>query len=75
MPESTLSMINPLRAFLDARGIRYIWAAERLGITPSHLTRLMDSERPLTAVMADRLAALFDVPASTFLPESREEGE
>lgn len=73
MPNSTMRKPNPLRVFLDERGIRYVWVAERLGISPSHLTRLMDSDRPLTASMAQRLADLFSEPITTFLsdPEAK----
>lgn len=64
---------SPLRAFLDARMVRYSSVAERLGISTSHLSRVMDGERPLTPELAERLGALFEVPPSTFLPER--EGE
>lgn len=57
-----------LRRFLDERGIRYRWVAAKLGISPAHMTRLMDGERPLTAVNAQRLAVLFGVEVETFLP-------
>lgn len=42
--------------------------AAKLGISPAHMTRLMDGERPLTAVNAQRLAVLFGVEVETFLP-------
>jgi plasmid maintenance system antidote protein VapI len=59
-----------LRAFLDERGIRYVWVADKLGISPPHLHHIMEGARPLTEELANRLADLFDVPASTFLPEA-----
>lgn len=62
----------PLRGFLDARGIRYSWVAEKLGFTPSHMTQLMDGKRPLTRKHAETLAALFNEPITTFLPEPNE---
>jgi plasmid maintenance system antidote protein VapI len=46
------------------------WIANQLGISQSYLSRLISGERPITAEMAQRLATLFDVPASTFLPEA-----
>lgn len=56
-----------LREFLDSQGRRYSWVAERIGVTPSHLTRLMDGERPVTTEVAAKLAELFSVPASSFI--------
>ena len=64
---------SPLREFLDSRMARYSSVAERLGVSTSHLSRVMDGERPLTPDLAERLATLFGVPASTFLPESEAE--
>ena len=67
MAQTTLE--TPLRRYLDSHGIRYQWMAERLGITPSHLSRLLSGERPLTIATAGRLSALFNEPAATFLPD------
>lgn len=61
-----------LREFFDERGIRYGWVAEKLGISPSYLTKLMNGRDALPRKHADALAALFSVPANTFLPESNE---
>lgn len=60
----------PLRRFLDERGIRYSWVAEKLGVSPSHMTQVMDGKRPLPRKHAETLAALFNEPIATFLPES-----
>ncbi len=57
-----------LREFLDERMARYSTVAERLEISTSHLSRIMDGERPLTPELAAKLAELFGVPANTFLP-------
>ena len=59
-----------LREFLDERGIRYIWVAEKLEVSPGHMSRLLDGTRPVTEDNAAKLAELFNVPASTFLPET-----
>lgn len=62
-----------LREFLDERMARYSSVARALGISSSHLNHLMDGERPLTEDLAAKLAGLFNVPASTFLPDGGDE--
>lgn len=49
------------------QGRRKIWLAERLGITPSHLSRMISGERVITRDMAGKLAELFDEPVETFI--------
>ncbi len=63
-----------LREFLDARGIRYSWVASKLGIGNSHMTRLMDGERPLTERHALKLIELFGDEARVFLPAEHQDG-
>lgn len=46
------------------------WVAKELATHPSHLSKLISGERRITERMAVRLADLFGVPASTFLPET-----
>jgi plasmid maintenance system antidote protein VapI len=67
------SQSQELREFLDDRGLRYQWVAEKLGVTPSHMTRLMDGQRPITHDLALKLSGLFDVPADTFLTQTPEQ--
>lgn len=67
MQNVSLRKSTRLREFLDGRGIRYSWVAERLGCTPSHMTRLLDGTRPVTQENAFTLSQVFNVPASTFL--------
>jgi plasmid maintenance system antidote protein VapI len=55
-----------LRTFLDERGLRYIWVAERLGISKSHLGHIMDGRRPLNPTLAERIGELFDVDPQMF---------
>lgn len=59
-----------LREFLDERMARYSSVARALGISAPHLNALMNGTRPVTEDNAAKLAELFDVPASTFLPET-----
>lgn len=61
-----------LREFLDERGIRYIFVADKLGVTPGHVTRLLDGTRPVTAENAQRLSEVFGVPPTTFLESEAE---
>jgi len=74
MTTLTLTTISgpELRAWLDERGTRYIWAAEKMGITPSHLTFVMRGERVLTVANAKKLAAACMVPDSTFFAPPRQ---
>lgn len=48
------------------------WVAKELGTHPSHLSKLISGERPVTRRMAARLADLFGVPVSTFGVEVEE---
>lgn len=56
-----------LRALIDERGLRYTFVAAQVGITPSHLTRLMDGERPLRHPVALAMAELLGVPVEQLL--------
>lgn len=56
-----------LRGFLDARGVRYGWVADQLGVSRGHFSLVLSGARPLTGDTAAALAALFGVPAETFL--------
>lgn len=58
-----------LRAFVDARGIRYGWVAEKLGISNAHMTRLLDGTSPIIQRHAETLVELFGDEARVFLPE------
>lgn len=69
----TMMKSSPLREFLDARMARYISVARALGISPTHMTRLLNGESPVTPSMAARLAELFGEPVTTFLPEAGDE--
>lgn len=42
------------------------WVAHELGTHPSHLSKLISGERVITERMAQKLAALFEVPVETF---------
>ncbi len=64
--------MTPLKEFLDSRGTKYSWVAEKLGLNASHFSRILDGERALTDDNAAKLADLFNVPASTFLESEAE---
>lgn len=56
-----------LKELVEERGSKRIWVAERLGITPSHLTRILSGERAITPALAQRAGRLFGVPASELI--------
>jgi transcriptional regulator with XRE-family HTH domain len=47
---------------LDSRGIKRIWLAKQLGISPSHLNRLEKGERPFTQQMREKVSQVLQVP-------------
>lgn len=51
-----------IREMLDARGIKYSWVADRLGISPSLMTRVMQGKAHLTPERRRRLAELLQIP-------------
>lgn len=56
---------------IERQGRRKTWVSEQLGITPSHLSRLILGERPITERNATKLAEILGVPVEDF--ELREE--
>jgi plasmid maintenance system antidote protein VapI len=48
------------------------WIANQLSISQSHLSRLISGAKPITTEVAHRLADIFGVDASLFLPEASE---
>lgn len=57
-----------LREFLDERGVRYSWVADRLGYSQAYITLLMQGSRRVTPDIAQRLGEIFDVDPAVFLP-------
>lgn len=62
-----------MRRLLEQHERDIAWLARKLGRDQSHMWRVVNGERPLTRFMADEMAALFEVPASTFLPTKEAE--
>lgn len=55
-----------LRVVIDDRGLIHSRLAEKLGLTRSHFTRILNAERPCTAANAEGIATLLGVPVETF---------
>jgi plasmid maintenance system antidote protein VapI len=56
-----------LRAFLDAKGTRYTFVANLLGISPSYLTYLMNGRDPLPRKHAVRLGEHYGCAPEEFI--------
>ena len=59
-----------VRQALAERERTMSWAARKVGLSPSHLHRVLEGERPLTEAIAQALAALLELPLCTFGIES-----
>jgi plasmid maintenance system antidote protein VapI len=59
-----------LRTFLDDRGVRYSFIAAKLGISNPHLNHILNGERPLLRVHAERLAAMYGVAVEEFMEDA-----
>jgi transcriptional regulator with XRE-family HTH domain len=46
---------------LEEQGRKRIWLAEKLGVSPGHLTRLLQGERPWTEDLVERAAGLLGI--------------
>lgn len=55
------------------RGLRKWWVAKEIGTHPSHLSKLITGERPITKSMAARLGVLFGVDPAVFRPGGADE--
>lgn len=53
--------------FLAADERNLAWLARKLGHSVPYVYRMSTGERRITEAVADKLAALFDAPASIFL--------
>lgn len=60
-----------LRDLIEARGLKYGFVADRLGLSPSLLTRLLGRERPLKASELVALTSLLGVEAEQFFDGSQ----
>jgi len=59
---------TPLREYLDGRGIRYGWVAEKLGVSAATMTKLMNGTQSISVLHDRALCQLFEEPVGTFLP-------
>lgn len=55
-----------LRQLIDERGIRYAFLADKIGVTRSHFTRLVNRERQITSAAAEALAGILGVETAAF---------
>ena len=46
---------------LEEQGRKRVWLAEKLGVSPGHLTRLLQGERPWTPELVKRAADLLGI--------------
>lgn len=60
-----------LNDLIEARGLKKQWVADRLGMTPSHLSRLLRGERVITETVALKAAELFGVDVRELVPGAR----
>ncbi|GAA0501032.1 helix-turn-helix transcriptional regulator [Streptomyces olivaceiscleroticus] len=57
-PAAQDALHEQVRAAVKAAGLKQVWIAERLGITPKHLSQLLTGRVPLSLDWADRILAL-----------------
>jgi transcriptional regulator with XRE-family HTH domain len=50
-----------LRQVMEEQGRRHVWLAEQLGVSPSHVTRVMNGERTPGPAFRERAAAVLAV--------------
>lgn len=50
-----------IKHLIESQGRRKTWISEQLGVTPSHLSRMIMGERPITDRNAQRLADILGV--------------
>ena len=46
---------------LEEQGRKRIWLAKKLGVSPGHLTRLLQGERPWTEELVERAVELLGI--------------
>lgn len=66
MTSATVQTPTVLRQIIDGLGIRHNFLAERLGVTRSHFTRMLNRERPMTREAVRTLSERLKVPEETF---------
>ena len=63
---------TPLAKVIAEQGRVKGWVAERAGIRPDRLSRLLSGERDMRVSEATRLADVLGVPVATLIPETNE---
>lgn len=66
-------MTTNLRRVMERQGRRHIWLAEQIGVSPSHVTRVMNGERVPGPEFRARAAEMLEVPESELFPEQAEQ--
>lgn len=61
-------MTTNLRRIIEQQGRRHVWFAEQLGVSPSHVTRVMNGEREPGPEFRKKAAALLGVPEAELFP-------
>lgn len=61
-----------LFAYLDARGIRQTWLADKLGISPQYLTEIKAGRKPMPATMPALAAEALGVDIVDLFPDANE---
>lgn len=60
-----------LRRLIDERGIRHVFLADRIGVTRSHFTRLLNGERAPTAAFIEMICTQLGVEPEVFFDGRR----
>jgi transcriptional regulator with XRE-family HTH domain len=58
---------------MAAQGRRHAWLAEVVGVSPSHVTRVMNGERQPGADFMERASEALGVPVGELFPDQTQE--
>jgi plasmid maintenance system antidote protein VapI len=72
--KNVITTKTKLRDLLDARGTRYSWVADRLGVSRPHFHFILEGSRPLTDDQVVRLSDILEVTPCDFLEERSDGG-
>jgi transcriptional regulator with XRE-family HTH domain len=62
-----------VQRIIESRGIKTTWFAEQLGVSQSHISRLLSGERPWTPELRQKAAQVLMLPEDVlFLSEKSE---
>lgn len=65
-------MTTKLREVMERQGRRHVWLAEMVGVSPSHVTRVMNGERTPGPAFRERAAAALGIPADELFASAEE---